>query len=270
MAGDTSRLSSSNHEQQSLQFVTDTLRPYVSKFEQEIHRKLMPHIGRNAGKFFVQFDVRERLRGDFQTTMQGYSLGRQWGFYSVNAILEDLGVNPIGPQGDVYLAPVNMVNLKDLVPGAKPATPPEGAAPPAAPGADPAAGAPPTELKALSRYLPAYIGLFRDALARFLKRDTRDAAAVALVFRPVLTSLAMQICDLWTLNLNLRAGWDAGPGVVSAELEGMAARSAAWIGADPDQVAMAELVNAVRNFQVCIGAQAGAQAARRNGGNHEA
>lgn len=44
----------------------------------------MPATGRNANRFFVRFDVRERLRGDFQTTMQGYATGKQWGFYSTN------------------------------------------------------------------------------------------------------------------------------------------------------------------------------------------
>jgi hypothetical protein len=48
------------------------------------------------------FDLRERLRGDFALTMNGYAVGRQWGFYSTNDVRKELGENPIGPVGNVY------------------------------------------------------------------------------------------------------------------------------------------------------------------------
>ncbi len=76
MIGDTSRLSNANHEQQSLQFITDTLRPYLVRIEKEIARKLLPA----DGSLFVEFDVSERLRGDFASTMAGFAVGKQWGF----------------------------------------------------------------------------------------------------------------------------------------------------------------------------------------------
>ena len=89
--------------------MTDTLRPYLSRFEQEIHRKLMPSTGRNSGRYFVRFDVRERLRGDFQTTMQGYALGKQWRWFNTNGILEEIGKNPIPRRaGERYWMPLNM------------------------------------------------------------------------------------------------------------------------------------------------------------------
>ena len=109
--GDTSRLSNANHVQAQLTFVTDTLRPIVSRIEQELKRKLLT----KSPKLFVTFALKERLRGDFQTQMQGYAYGRQWGFLSVNDIREDLGLNPIGPEGDVYLYPVNMGDANQLL-----------------------------------------------------------------------------------------------------------------------------------------------------------
>lgn len=115
MAGDTSRLSNNNHEQMSLSFVTDTLRPIISIIECELNRKLLPQVGRKAGAFFAAFDLSERLRGDFVTQMKGYALGRQWGWYSSNDIRRKLGENTIkDPQADVYLYPVNMANAAQL------------------------------------------------------------------------------------------------------------------------------------------------------------
>jgi HK97 family phage portal protein len=116
--GDTSRLSNANHVQAQLSFVTDCLRPILSRIESELKRKLFAKVA----NLFVSFDLSERLRGDTQTQMQSYALGRQWGFLSVNDIREDLGLNPIGPEGDTYLYPTNMgdavqlLNDKNLTP----------------------------------------------------------------------------------------------------------------------------------------------------------
>jgi len=106
--GDTSRLSNNNHEQESLSFVTDTLRPYLNRIEQELERKLVPRSGPNAYNYQIEFDVSERLRGDFATTQSGMALGRQWGWLSANDVRRQMGMNPIGQEGDIYLSPLNM------------------------------------------------------------------------------------------------------------------------------------------------------------------
>lgn len=116
--GDTSRLSNANHVQAQLTYVTETLRPICNRIEAEIQRKLL----RRSEDLFVNFDLTERLRGDTQTQMASYALGRQWGFLCVNDIREDLGMNPIGPEGDTFLYPTNMGDAnqllkdKDLIP----------------------------------------------------------------------------------------------------------------------------------------------------------
>lgn len=110
MVGDTARLSNANHQQQQLSFVTETLRPILVRIEQEIKRKLL-----KSSNLLVSFDVTERLRGDIQSQMQSYALGRQWGFLNVNDIRADLGKNNIGPAGDTFLSPVNMVDSKQLL-----------------------------------------------------------------------------------------------------------------------------------------------------------
>jgi hypothetical protein len=59
---------------------------------------------------FLKFNVDGLLRGDFQTRIQGYSVGSQAGFMSINDIrkLEDMA--PVDG-GDVYRVPLANVNL---------------------------------------------------------------------------------------------------------------------------------------------------------------
>jgi len=62
----------------------------VVPVEQEIARKLFPNVGRNAGRHIVRFDLRERLRGDAASQAQAHAIGRQWGWYSANDVLQDI------------------------------------------------------------------------------------------------------------------------------------------------------------------------------------
>jgi HK97 family phage portal protein len=66
-------------EQNNINFVTHTLRPYIAKIE-DAYSALLPD---NA---FIRFNVDGLLRGDFATRMNGYSIGSQAGFLSVNDI----------------------------------------------------------------------------------------------------------------------------------------------------------------------------------------
>ena len=111
MIGDTQRLSNSNHEQQSLEFVTSTIRPILSRIEAELNRKLMPVLGRKANKFFARFDLTERLRADTAATATMIQVGRQNGILSVDESRLALGMNPLGGQvGTSLMFPVNMTN----------------------------------------------------------------------------------------------------------------------------------------------------------------
>lgn len=109
--GDTSRLSNANHTQAQLSFVTDTLRPIIVRIEQELRRKLLT----KAQNLTVEFDLRERLRGDIQTQMASYALGRQWGILTANECREDMGLNPVGAEGDVLLTAVNMADSSQVM-----------------------------------------------------------------------------------------------------------------------------------------------------------
>ena len=121
MIGELQKLSNSNTENMNLSFVVDTLRPYLSRIEAEITRKLLPRETGKVSSLTVQFDVTERLRGDYASQTAGAAVGRQWGWLSGNDVRRSLGLNEGGPELDVYLNPVNMQNSLRLLDAPKPA-----------------------------------------------------------------------------------------------------------------------------------------------------
>jgi HK97 family phage portal protein len=106
MLYDTQAQPRANMEQASLEFVVYTLRPWLVRFEQTIARDLL--LPSERARFFAEHNVAGLLRGDFAARMAGYAQGRQWGWWSVNDIRRLENLNGIGPEGDVYLQPLNM------------------------------------------------------------------------------------------------------------------------------------------------------------------
>lgn len=98
------RATFSNIEHQSLEFVTDTLRPILELIEASVNKYLL-----QDRSLFFQFDVSSLLRGDIKARYEAYALGRQWGWLSVNDVLHMENRNGIGRAGDRYMEPLNMV-----------------------------------------------------------------------------------------------------------------------------------------------------------------
>jgi len=113
MVGDLEKSSFSNIEQQSLEFVKYTLDPWVIRWEQSLMRALLSLDEKN--KYFVKFNLEGLLRGDYQSRMNGYAIGRQNGWMSANDIreLENLDRIPAEEGGDLYLINGNMLPMKD-------------------------------------------------------------------------------------------------------------------------------------------------------------
>lgn len=113
MVGDLEKSSFSNIEQQSLEFVKYTLDPWVSRWEQSMARSLLT--AEEKKQYFVKFNVDGLLRGDYQSRMSGYAVGRQNGWMSANDIreLENLDRIPEELGGDLYLINGNMTKLAD-------------------------------------------------------------------------------------------------------------------------------------------------------------
>ena len=113
MVGDLEKSSFSNIEQQSLEFVKYTLDPWVIRWEQSIQRSLLS--ADEKSRYFVKFNLEGLLRGDYQSRMNGYAIGRQNGWMSANDIreLENLDRIPAEDGGDLYLINGNMLPLKN-------------------------------------------------------------------------------------------------------------------------------------------------------------
>ena len=113
MVGDLEKSSFSNIEQQSLEFVKYTLDPWVIRWEQSIIRSLLS--AEEKKTYFVKFNLEGLLRGDYQSRMNGYAIGRQNGWMSANDIreLENLDMISADEGGDLYLINGNMLPLKN-------------------------------------------------------------------------------------------------------------------------------------------------------------
>ena len=113
MVGDLEKSSFSNIEQQSLEFVIYTLRPWLVRWEQNLARALFSDA--EKPRLFCKFNVDGLLRGDYVSRMNGYAVGRQNGWMSANDIrsLEDLDPIPEEQGGDLYLVNGNFCKLQD-------------------------------------------------------------------------------------------------------------------------------------------------------------
>lgn len=106
--GDLDNATFSNIEEQNLEFVTDTLRPWLVRWEQAILQRLIRADERKT--LFAEHLVDGLLRGNTLARFQSYAIARTWGFLSADDIRELENQNPLPDgKGDVYLQPLNMV-----------------------------------------------------------------------------------------------------------------------------------------------------------------
>ena len=116
MIGDTARVAGETYAAQQLSFLTHTLRPWLNRISQELTRKLLVGLP----QYSIVHDVSDMLKTDFKTQMDGFAASRQWGLMTSNQCREALGLNPGGPECDVYLSPANMIDSRRLLDPPKP------------------------------------------------------------------------------------------------------------------------------------------------------
>lgn len=108
MVNELSRSTNNNIEHQSIEFVMYTMLPHFKRFEGAINTWLLTKEQRQQGYYF-EYNISGLLRGDVKSMAEAFAIGRQWGWLSVNDIRRMLNMNSIGPAGDIYLQPMNMI-----------------------------------------------------------------------------------------------------------------------------------------------------------------
>jgi HK97 family phage portal protein len=104
MIFDLERSTNNNIEQQSLESVIYTFRPWCVRIEQAIKNKLI-----FEDDISVEHRLEGLLRGDTVSRTEYYTAGRQWGWLSSNDIRELENMELIDG-GDEYLTPMNMTD----------------------------------------------------------------------------------------------------------------------------------------------------------------
>jgi len=100
------RMSYSSLEQQSIEFLTDSLLPWLRRIESAIKRDVIPPWERDL---YAEHLVDAIVRGDIKSRYEAYAVGRQWGWLNVNEIREKENLNALdGSAGTDYLVPLNM------------------------------------------------------------------------------------------------------------------------------------------------------------------
>jgi hypothetical protein len=201
MLADLEKATFSNIEQQALEFVTHTLLPWVTRWEQECDLKLVKPGEVNVG--FHKMNLSTLLRGDLKSRFESYKVGREWGWLSANDVREFEDMDPLADDiGDVYVVPLNFQRAEALAEMPEPEPEPE--PPPALPNPE---GAEPVPAQAAARAVLSHVsermqaredhglraiwgkGDFPDRAQRFFNRHL---SVMAEELRPVMALYAAQ------------------------------------------------------------------------------
>ncbi len=109
--GDLSQATFSNIEQQSIDFVQDTLLPWLKRWETAIDTQLIGEAKRSS--LFSEFKVEGLLRGDSAARSAFYASGIQNGWLTRNEVRALENLNPIDG-GDIPLVPLNLGTMDAL------------------------------------------------------------------------------------------------------------------------------------------------------------
>lgn len=187
LVGDLTRATNNNIEHQSLDHVRHCLRPWAVRIEQEVNRKLL------GGPFFMEHNLKDMQRGDFASQATGIQILRNVGYYSNNDIARALRENPqpASEGGDVRIVQSAMIPLAALV----------NQGDESAPASETDAG----QTNPFNRLLPAFRGIFRDAVGRTIHR-AGDVAFTKRAFQPAVSSMAQALLAMrfGTCNLTPR------------------------------------------------------------------
>tara|TARA_R100000655_G_scaffold71369_1_gene109733 strand:+ start:2099 stop:3709 length:1611 start_codon:yes stop_codon:yes gene_type:complete len=105
---DLSHATYSNIESQQIQYLSQTIMPWLRRWEQEINRKL---VRVNDRSVYAEFLAEEALRGNTIDRYNAYRTARETGWLSINEIRSRENLNNIGSIGDRYIQPLNFGDI---------------------------------------------------------------------------------------------------------------------------------------------------------------
>lgn len=119
---DLERATFSNIEQQSIEVVEDSLRPWAKRFEDEADFKLF---GQNRGNLYTKVDFKSLLRPDTNTRMSYYQGLRNIGVLNANEIRDEEDLNALDDDigGQKYTMQSGMTTLEKIGADPEPASP---------------------------------------------------------------------------------------------------------------------------------------------------
>ena len=122
MVGDLEHATFSNIEHQSISFAVHTIRPWVVRIEQAMNRALFAE--KEKSVFYVRFNMDGLMRGAYKERMEGYAIGRQNGWLSMNDIRGLENMNPVSEEdgGNALLVNGNMVSVRRAMLGGSEST----------------------------------------------------------------------------------------------------------------------------------------------------
>lgn len=113
MIGDLERSTNNNIEHQSLEFLRDSLRPWLKRWEQAINRDLLADHER--GEYFAEFLMDDMLRADTKSRYEAYAQAIQNKIMNANEVRIRENMNP-RDGGDVYENPAIQVDTPEPTP----------------------------------------------------------------------------------------------------------------------------------------------------------
>lgn len=192
MIADLSRSTNNNIEQQSLEFVTYDLTPWLVLWEQAIAR----HLILKPMTYFVEFNVDGLLRGDSIARSEFYS--KLWGIgaLSQNDVLKRENMNTIDG-GDIHYVPVNMRDSSQpWTPGQRAMLPPSEVAAPD--------GGPQETTPAPTKKAKAHL-IAEESAARLLRKEITAVQKMAVRHAANADAFAMAVTEFYGTHAHLVA-----------------------------------------------------------------
>lgn len=106
MLYDLDRATFNNHEHQGIDFLTYSMQPTFTAWEQELSHALLTESEQD--EYYFEFHTDALLRTDSKTRNETYQLRRLMGVMSIDEVRRADNLPPIPAGGDTYIEPLNM------------------------------------------------------------------------------------------------------------------------------------------------------------------